>query len=40
MAHVFPNDTGAESGYFVDRFPLRECFICNHQWFLTWQEDI
>jgi hypothetical protein len=38
MAHVFPNDTGVEAEYFVDRLLLRERSTRNHHGFLTSEE--
>jgi hypothetical protein len=38
MAHVFPNDRGAEAGYYVHRLPLRERSTWYHQRFLTSEE--
>jgi hypothetical protein len=40
MAHVSPNDRDMESESYVGCLQLRERFIWNYQWFLTWQEDL
>jgi hypothetical protein len=38
MAHVSPNDTGAEAETFVDRYHLREHSNLKNRAFMTWQE--
>jgi hypothetical protein len=40
MAHVSPNDSNTKAESFVGRLQLHERFTWNHQWLLTWQEDI
>lgn len=38
MAHVSPNDTGAEAETFFDRFHLRKRSSLRYRGFVTWQE--
>jgi hypothetical protein len=40
MAKVSLNDRDTEAESFVGRLLLHERFSWNHQWLLTWQEDI
>ena len=38
MAHVSPNDTGAEAESFVDRFHLRERSSLRYRGFMNFEE--
>jgi hypothetical protein len=40
MANVSPNDTGAETEYFVDRLPFSERSTWNHHGFMTSAEGL